>query len=780
MPNQSRGRGRGGYNFVPRNNQNTRIQGVSSTPGNPNQGNPNQGLEGNQVGTSSRSFADALQGKKPKLAASKIVVNDLPEPVQANGKTRIKLFAEGLGRGKNYVKYSLIARVDFKTLTFDEVKISLKQQWELTGSVSFIPMQKGYFLIRLTNINDKNKIWRQGPWWIPCIIDGIQSDQLVKIQEWNKFFVPDNQKTVNAATWCRLPGLGLECWEEDVLMGIGKGLGNPIAVDPKTLSREMGYFAAILVDIDYSKPLVKELELEDEEGTVFVQKIVYPWPVKFCKFCGIIGHLEKECRVWNYEDAKALAISESDEEKRKARLEEVEQRRIAGLDDGTKEADSAPTGAKEADNSAPNGTHADTRGLPTQKAGVSDSNVQPAGGNTTIASAGTEAQLTNATSGVTNTPEFSTVLSFEELAQRNAIAIQEREAKKMEIMRMQAEQRKFQEQIAKEVKKNEDKIARYKKHNEELAFQIQKLTDQTTSSIDQLVSRSEVESKSMNDVTGEDQNLVESNKIDSNVATFVATTDNPVPPEIPQSGDVQNTESSCHPGSGGDKNQESDTAAVPLASTRTASSEKVGGITSVPSKEITAPLVSADNIAVIAHSIQNAAIAYVNSAEAESPEIVPDNTGPQNSGSERMRENLLQLELMAQAELEKSNKLREDLRILEDNQRILEARLQEEDNSVPAATKDMPPPKDVPPSNRPPKTGKKKKDGTKSGAKSDGEVSAKKNKTRTRTRTKAAVAKTDGTKTDTGPTDNEGDTELTEVEDGGRRKPITTKSSKPK
>ncbi|XP_026420246.1 uncharacterized protein LOC113316242 [Papaver somniferum] len=191
---------------------------------------------------------------------SDIDANSLSHPpVRAStGEIVITIPKDVIQRSKEIWKFSIVGRFDFKTLStkFEDVKRILCDQWKLTGQVQFIPWVKGYFVIKLSNEVDRKRVSYEGPWKV--------KEQHLKILPWTPMFNPESEKNIRAKVWVRFPYLHFEYWEEEILFRIARGLGKPVAVDPRTLRVEYGYFVAILVDIDFSKPMPK-LVIDDED-----------------------------------------------------------------------------------------------------------------------------------------------------------------------------------------------------------------------------------------------------------------------------------------------------------------------------------------------------------------------------------------------------------------------------------------------------------------------------------------------------------------------------------
>ncbi|XP_026443521.1 uncharacterized protein LOC113343609 [Papaver somniferum] len=198
------------------------------------------------------SFADTVTGRKT-LNPTTIDLSTLPNPTLKEGEPALQIPTDLYQEGCKRFQHSLIARLDFTGLKFNEVKQTLMEQWKFSSiHCSFIPMSKCFFIVRLTNEADKEMI--RGSKWM------VNQHQLRMI-DWYPGFNPEKQRTSHAATWVRFPGLHMELWTERSLLTIGKALGTPIVVDHRTLDLEYGHFAVVLVDIDFAKHIPERIHL---------------------------------------------------------------------------------------------------------------------------------------------------------------------------------------------------------------------------------------------------------------------------------------------------------------------------------------------------------------------------------------------------------------------------------------------------------------------------------------------------------------------------------------
>ncbi|XP_026455428.1 uncharacterized protein LOC113356488 [Papaver somniferum] len=235
-------------------------------------------------------YAEKLQGRRT-LPSTTIDLSKLPNPTVKEGKPAVILPQEYYEEGCEVWRFSLIGILDFKDINFTDAKKELESQWQLgNGRVQFIPMVRGFFIIKLLSQEDKNKIFDAEAW--------IVDHQKLNLLEWYPSFDPQKQKTSHATVWVKFPGLPMEFWLEKTLLAMAKTIGTPIVVDQRTLAHEYGYYASVLIDINFA-----ELDTDSIHVTVggldFWQKFDIHKRPKFCSYCKIIGHADGECRKKN-------------------------------------------------------------------------------------------------------------------------------------------------------------------------------------------------------------------------------------------------------------------------------------------------------------------------------------------------------------------------------------------------------------------------------------------------------------------------------------------------
>ncbi|XP_026399672.1 uncharacterized protein LOC113295556 [Papaver somniferum] len=232
------------------------------------------------------SFADMVKGKQIQNH-SIIDISSLLNPVFHDDKPSMEIPLDFFQEGCAAWNFSLIGRLDFRVSRFTDVKKSLEDQWSLgPGRVKFTPMYKGFFIIKFSTEEDKLKI-RDKTWKI--------DQQELHLRDWFPWFDPNKEISSHAAVWVDFPVLYVELWTEKVLLSLGKNLGTPIMVDKNTLNHEYGCYAAILIDIDFTKKVPDSIHVT-VDGRSFDQFVELQKIPKFCSCCRIVGHVESDCR----------------------------------------------------------------------------------------------------------------------------------------------------------------------------------------------------------------------------------------------------------------------------------------------------------------------------------------------------------------------------------------------------------------------------------------------------------------------------------------------------
>ncbi|KAL5723152.1 hypothetical protein ACHQM5_006580 [Ranunculus cassubicifolius] len=229
------------------------------------------------------TYLERLRGMQPQH----IDVAQFPGPEMEDGIPSITLPKAVVERGKAYCQFSLIGRLDFKKFSVERARSLTAQVLAPRGVWNLTPLGKGFFMLRLDNRDDFVRIWAKS-WKF--------GNQVVKSTQWYPEFDPEKQVPSTSLLWVRFPTLNQQYWDYEALMRIGRGVGNPVGVDQRTLSRELGYFANVLIEIDLSKPIADQVSVKEEDGSSFLQDVEIQNLPTTCSHCKGIGHTMYQCR----------------------------------------------------------------------------------------------------------------------------------------------------------------------------------------------------------------------------------------------------------------------------------------------------------------------------------------------------------------------------------------------------------------------------------------------------------------------------------------------------
>lgn len=161
----------------------------------------------------------------------------------------------------------------------------------------------------------------------------------IRPQEWVPNFDPEKQKYTASIVWVQLKGLRLEYWTEKILLAMCKTLGKPIKVDEVTMNKEFGFFASVIVEIDFAHHVPDKIWVKSKWcPTGYYQEVVIPKARKFCDHCKILGHQIVECREALKIRDEAKVVDKSSEQTINNKKKRRGNRRKEGLSTDMEEA----------------------------------------------------------------------------------------------------------------------------------------------------------------------------------------------------------------------------------------------------------------------------------------------------------------------------------------------------------------------------------------------------------------------------------------------------------
>lgn len=165
---------------------------------------------------------------------------------------------------------------------FDEMRAS----WKVPNQYKFHPT--GYTLFKFECEEDRALVLANGPYSL------VGVPWMMK--EMPPFFQFDDDCFNNIPVWVKFPMLPLELFGEEALNIVASFVGRPLMTDQFTKDLTKGAYARVLVEVDVTKPLVRELSLEMPNGKKIVQPVLFEIEPKICLKCRTLGHNKEECR----------------------------------------------------------------------------------------------------------------------------------------------------------------------------------------------------------------------------------------------------------------------------------------------------------------------------------------------------------------------------------------------------------------------------------------------------------------------------------------------------
>ncbi|CAO2830756.1 unnamed protein product [Amaranthus hypochondriacus] len=162
----------------------------------------------------------------------------------------------------------------------------IRKHWAFVSMPTIHAHEEGYFILRFNTEEECSEILNGGPYFLnraPMII-----------KKWNRNFDFKDEILRVIPVWFRLPSLPLHCWGEESLSRIVSAVGVPVLADECTSKQLKVSYARVLVEVDITQEITKEIRVRDNLGREFMQKAIPEWRPFFCRKCNKIGHECKE------------------------------------------------------------------------------------------------------------------------------------------------------------------------------------------------------------------------------------------------------------------------------------------------------------------------------------------------------------------------------------------------------------------------------------------------------------------------------------------------------
>lgn len=110
------------------------------------------------------------------------------------------------------------------------------------------------------------------------------------LKVWTTEFDFTQEGLTTVPLWVRFSNLPLHCWSRGSLSRIGSALGNLLFADECTTKVKRISYARMLIEMNVTQPLPKEIFVQIPSGKVFLQALAYDWMPAYCTECLMVGH----------------------------------------------------------------------------------------------------------------------------------------------------------------------------------------------------------------------------------------------------------------------------------------------------------------------------------------------------------------------------------------------------------------------------------------------------------------------------------------------------------
>ncbi|KAA0034059.1 hypothetical protein E6C27_scaffold65G00450 [Cucumis melo var. makuwa] len=179
--------------------------------------------------------------------------------------------------------HSLIARVFGNNVHSRLLAHRLRRYLRLTGDLDVFELELGFFVLKFSNSSDYTEALEELPWSI--------SHLCIHVVPWVPNFKPSEALILHVDVWIRLPELGIEYYDKEILEKIAEAIGVCLVkIDPVTERRQKCMFARICIRITLCNPLIYSIQFGQT-----LQKVQYEGLDSLCSVCGCIDNLKHVC-----------------------------------------------------------------------------------------------------------------------------------------------------------------------------------------------------------------------------------------------------------------------------------------------------------------------------------------------------------------------------------------------------------------------------------------------------------------------------------------------------
>jgi hypothetical protein len=165
---------------------------------------------------------------------------------------------------------------------------AMKNAWRLTYAPDVKRLRDNRFLIELRSEGDKNYVLQGGPW--------IYRGDPLLVADYDGKLRPSDVVLNWMPIWIQIEDMPLNLMNEGTGQILGSNVGKVVAVGRDSKGRFWDDHMRIRVLLPVDKALTRWLKVKDEKtGDTLRLHVKYERIPKFCRYCGHVGHVEKDC-----------------------------------------------------------------------------------------------------------------------------------------------------------------------------------------------------------------------------------------------------------------------------------------------------------------------------------------------------------------------------------------------------------------------------------------------------------------------------------------------------
>ncbi|XP_048494461.1 uncharacterized protein LOC125494741 [Beta vulgaris subsp. vulgaris] len=203
-------------------------------------------------------------------------------PSIVNGDRIAKLDKVEIEKQSECWMNALVVYVVGQNPTLNSITQYINAHWVCSDEPVIFKHDEGFFIVRHKSREERDKVLYTRP--------HLFYGKPIIIKHWSANFNFHDEILKVVPIWTKFPNLPLSCWGEDSLSRIASLLGVPLYDDECTSKGLRVSYDRVLIEIDVTQEIPREVAVEDPNGKRFQQKVLFDWLPPFCKKCQMVGH----------------------------------------------------------------------------------------------------------------------------------------------------------------------------------------------------------------------------------------------------------------------------------------------------------------------------------------------------------------------------------------------------------------------------------------------------------------------------------------------------------